>query len=98
MMEKLKEYGIKDVKGYIDVDSTTNRTAHPKIFAGGDCVRSHGEASTVMAVQDGKIAAKGIYKQLIGDDLDEPEKKLCCSVGHASAHSQLNFNLPLRTN
>lgn len=61
----LKPYGIEPVKGYIKVDKD-NRTAHPKIFAGGDCVRSHGEASTVMAVQDGKIAARSIAAALVG--------------------------------
>jgi glutamate synthase (NADPH/NADH) small chain len=66
MLEKLKQFGIKDVRGYIEVNPETKRTAHEKIFAGGDCIRSHGEASTVMAVQDGKIAAKAIYQQLIG--------------------------------
>ncbi len=66
VMDKLSTYGIGSVKGYIAVDPETCRTTHPKIFAGGDCVRSHGEASTVMAVQDGKIAAKAIYKQLVG--------------------------------
>lgn len=65
-MEALTSLGLKNVKGYIKVDPETNKTDHPKIFAGGDCVRSHGEASTVMAVQDGKIAAKGIYQHLLG--------------------------------
>lgn len=64
-LKMLEPYGIKDVKGYIKVNEG-NVTDHPKIFAGGDCVRSHGEASTVMAVQDGKIAAKAIYESLIG--------------------------------
>jgi glutamate synthase (NADPH/NADH) small chain len=66
MMEALAQLGVQQVKGYIAVDEETNRTAHPKIYAGGDCIRSKGEASTVMAVQDGKIAAKGIHAALIG--------------------------------
>jgi dihydropyrimidine dehydrogenase (NAD+) subunit PreT len=66
MLEALKKYGITDTKGYIDVDDESKRTKHQKIFAGGDCIRSKGEASTVMAVQDGKIAAAGIHKQLAG--------------------------------
>ncbi len=65
--EKLAKFGIKTVKGYIAVDEKTNRTDHPKIYAGGDCIRSHGEASTVMAVEDGKIAANGIQRALCGD-------------------------------
>lgn len=65
--DKLAEFGVKFIKGYIEVDNSTNRTHHPKIFAGGDCIRSHGEASTVMAVEDGKIAANGIHVALCGD-------------------------------
>jgi glutamate synthase (NADPH/NADH) small chain len=64
ILSKLAEFGIKQVKGYIAVDPETNRTHNPKIYAGGDCIRSAGEASTVMAVQDGKIAAKGIHAAL----------------------------------
>lgn len=67
VLSALAKYGIKDTKGYIQVDPETKRTAHEKIFAGGDCIRSVGEASTVMAVQDGKIAARAICKQLVGE-------------------------------
>lgn len=63
----VNEFGVKLIKGYISVDEKTNRTSHPKIFAGGDCIRSHGEASTVMAVEDGKIAANGIHVTLCGE-------------------------------
>jgi glutamate synthase (NADPH/NADH) small chain len=63
----VNEFGVKLIKGYIAVDEKTNRTDHPKIFAGGDCIRSHGEASTVMAVEDGKIAANGIHVTLCGE-------------------------------
>jgi len=86
MMDALSKYGIKDIKGYIAVDFETCRTIHPKIFAGGDCIRSHGEASTVMAVQDGKIAAKAIHRQLVGEVEEKTEhaKTGCCAA--ASAH------------
>jgi glutamate synthase (NADPH/NADH) small chain len=80
MMSTLKKFGITDTKGYIDVDRETCRTAHEKIFAGGDCVRSKGEASTVMAVQDGKIAAKAIQKQLVGEQ--KQAEKACCGKVH----------------
>lgn len=63
----VSDFGVQLIKGYIAVDEKTNRTAHPKIFAGGDCIRSHGEASTVMAVEDGKIAANGIAVALCGE-------------------------------
>ena len=65
VVEMLSKYGITQTKGYLDVDEG-NRTAHPKIWAGGDCVRSKGEASTVMAVQDGKIAAASMHRVLLG--------------------------------
>jgi glutamate synthase (NADPH/NADH) small chain len=35
-----------------------------RIYAIGDCIRSSGAASTVMAVQDGKLAAAAIHQQL----------------------------------
>ena len=73
VMEELSKFGIKDVRGYIAIDDNC-RTGHPKIFAGGDCVRSKGEASTVMAVQDGKIAAAGIHKALAPGHLTVKEK------------------------
>jgi len=41
-------------------------TSIPGVFAGGDCVRSSGAASTVMAVQDGKLAAQSINRKLVG--------------------------------
>ena len=63
----VNDFGVQLIKGYIAVDAKTNRTAHPKIFAGGDFIRSHGEASTVMAVEDGKIAANGIHVTLCGE-------------------------------
>ena len=65
--DKLAKYGVDTVKGYLAVDDETNRTKHPKIYAGGDCIRSKGEASTVMAVEDGKIAARAICNALVGD-------------------------------
>ncbi len=67
VMKKLADFGVKATdNGYIAVDHTTKRTDNPKIFAGGDCIRNKGEASTVAAVQDGKVAAAAIYKQLVG--------------------------------
>lgn len=64
-MDILAPLGVQQAKGYIAVDPATNRTGNQKIYAGGDCVRSFGEASTVMAVQDGKIAAKAIARELV---------------------------------
>jgi dihydropyrimidine dehydrogenase (NAD+) subunit PreT len=55
--------GLKTERGFIKVD-TTLRTSVPRVFAGGDCIRAKGAASTVMAAQDGKIAAAGIHTAL----------------------------------
>ena len=49
-------------KGRILVDRDTCATSIARLFAGGDCLRSGGEV--VDAVQDGKIAARGIHALL----------------------------------
>lgn len=41
-------------------------TSIPGVFAGGDSIRAKGAASTVMAVQDGKLAAAAIHRKLMG--------------------------------
>ena len=56
---------LKTVKGYIGVDETL-QTSLPGVYAGGDCIRAMGAASTVMAVQDGKMAARAIHERLVG--------------------------------
>lgn len=50
-------------RGYIKVDGLC-QTSTPGVFAGGDCIRNKGEAMTVTAAEDGKIAAKAIHAQL----------------------------------
>jgi dihydropyrimidine dehydrogenase (NAD+) subunit PreT len=57
-------FGLETGNGFIKVDSCL-RTNVPRIYAGGDCVRTKGAASTVMAAQDGKIAAAAIHEQVI---------------------------------
>jgi dihydropyrimidine dehydrogenase (NAD+) subunit PreT len=49
-------------QGRIVVDRATGATSVPGLFAGGDCLRNGGEV--VDAVQDGKIAARGIHAAL----------------------------------
>ncbi len=63
-LEQLALLGVKSNNGYITVALESRQTDNPKVFAGGDCIRSTGEASTVAAVQDGKIAARSICAQL----------------------------------
>jgi dihydropyrimidine dehydrogenase (NAD+) subunit PreT len=58
--------GLKTVRGYVQVDREFE-TSVPNVFAGGDCIRSSGSCSTVMAVQDGKLAAVAIHKKLMGE-------------------------------
>ncbi|MDQ2842626.1 MAG: NAD(P)-dependent oxidoreductase [Acidobacteriota bacterium] len=55
--------GLSTKRGYLDVnpDFETNL---PNVFAGGDCIRASGKCSTVMAVEDGKLAALNIHKRL----------------------------------
>ena len=55
--------GLETHKGFIAVDAGF-QTSVPGVYAIGDCIRSSGAASTVMAVQDGKLAAAAIHQQL----------------------------------
>ena len=55
--------GLKKRGGYIEVTGEFE-TSLANVFAGGDCVRSSGACSTVMAVEDGKLAAFAIHKRL----------------------------------
>jgi glutamate synthase (NADPH/NADH) small chain len=55
--------GLKTEKGYIAV-SANFETSVAGVYAIGDCIRARGAASTVMAVQDGKLAAQAIEMKL----------------------------------
>jgi glutamate synthase (NADPH/NADH) small chain len=55
---------LKTEKGFIQV-SADFETSLPGVYAGGDCIRARGAASTVMAVQDGKLAARSIHERLV---------------------------------
>jgi dihydropyrimidine dehydrogenase (NAD+) subunit PreT len=57
--------GLKTKSGYIEV-SDEFETSAPNVFAGGDCIRARGACSTVMAVEDGKLAAAVIHRRLAG--------------------------------
>jgi len=56
---------LQTQKGFIRVNAEFE-TSLPGVFAGGDCIRARGAASTVMAVQDGKLAARVIHERLVG--------------------------------
>jgi len=55
--------GLTTARGYIQVNADLE-TSLSGVYAGGDCVRAWGAASTVMAVQDGKLAASAIHRKL----------------------------------
>ena len=50
--------GLAHDRGMVAIDPATRATTVPRLFAGGDCLRNGGEV--VDAVQDGKLAARGI--------------------------------------
>ena len=54
--------GLETKKGFIAVDGRFV-TSIPGVYAIGDCIRARGAASTVMAVEDGKLAALAIDAQ-----------------------------------
>ncbi len=54
--------GLEHRAGRIVAEATTGATSIAGLFAGGDCLRKGGEV--VDAVQDGKVAAKGIDARL----------------------------------
>jgi dihydropyrimidine dehydrogenase (NAD+) subunit PreT len=55
--------GLELDRGFIRV-STDFETSLTGVFAGGDCIRAKSAASTVMAVQDGKLAAAAMHLRL----------------------------------
>jgi glutamate synthase (NADPH/NADH) small chain len=55
--------GLAVEKGYIRVNDDFE-TSLSGIFAGGDCIRAQNAASTVMAVEDGKLAASAIDRRI----------------------------------
>ena len=55
--------GLALRSGYIDVNASFEASI-PGVFAGGDSIRSSGICSTVMAVQDGKLAAVAMHEKL----------------------------------
>jgi glutamate synthase (NADPH/NADH) small chain len=54
--------GLETKKGFIAVDAGF-QTSIAGVYAIGDCIRATGAASTVMAVQDGKLAAAAIHEK-----------------------------------
>ncbi|HMF77285.1 MAG TPA: NAD(P)-dependent oxidoreductase [Bryobacteraceae bacterium] len=55
--------GIVTERGFIQVNDNFE-TSVQGIYAGGDCIRTRGASSTVMAVQDGKLAAAAMHSRL----------------------------------
>lgn len=59
----LAGFGVETERGYALIDNQM-RTSNPRVFAGGDATKLTGEAMTVTAVQDGKLAARYIHAWL----------------------------------
>lgn len=59
----IAQLGLKAKKGFIAVDEHF-RTSVDGVYAIGDCTRAAGAASTVMAVEDGKLAAAAIDERI----------------------------------
>jgi dihydropyrimidine dehydrogenase (NAD+) subunit PreT len=55
------QLGLAARKGLISIDDNF-QTSIAGVYAIGDCIRSSGAASTVMAVEDGKLAAAAIHR------------------------------------
>jgi len=55
---------LRSEKGFIQVNAEFEASM-PGVYAGGDCIRARGAVSTVMAVQDGKLAARSIHERLV---------------------------------
>lgn len=55
--------GVATIEGRIAVNANYE-TSLAGVYAGGDCIRSSGSCSTVMAVEDGKLAARSIHRKL----------------------------------
>jgi glutamate synthase (NADPH/NADH) small chain len=55
--------GLEMHNNFIRVDADFE-TSIAGVFAGGDCIRAKNPASTVMAVQDGKLAAMAIHRRI----------------------------------
>ncbi len=61
--EATAQLHLETKKGFIAVDKYF-RTSLPGVYAIGDCTRAAGAASTVMAVEDGKLAAAAIHERI----------------------------------
>ncbi len=58
--------GLVMERGFIKVNAQLE-TSMPRVYAGGDCIRGKGSASTVMAAQDGKTGATSIHALLMSE-------------------------------
>ncbi|SEM73549.1 NAD(P)-dependent oxidoreductase [Paenibacillus sp. OV219] len=66
------QFQLAHKRGVVSIDRESYQTSNPKIFAAGDVIfgEGQGDAMVVSAVQQGKLAAFAIYKQLVLDDPD----------------------------
>ena len=59
--------------GRVVIDEETGQTGNPRYFAGGDCIS--GGQEVVDAVEEGKIAARGIDAMLTDDDAESADEE-----------------------
>lgn len=65
--------GLSMEHGKIKVNAEFE-TNVPGVYAGGDCIRSRGACSTVMGVEDGKLAARAIHRKLMAFPVNDSEQ------------------------
>ena len=63
--QRFVDVGLGHLASETDEDG---RTSVAGVFAGGDCIRAQNAASTVMAVQDGKLAAMAIHQRIMSKE------------------------------
>jgi glutamate synthase (NADPH/NADH) small chain len=62
-----RRLGLETENGFIRV-SENFQTSRPGVYAGGDCIRAWGAGLTVVAVQEGKMAALAIHRRITHSD------------------------------
>ncbi len=70
--EFLRPFGVVDGKGKLAADPGTGRTAHPRIFACGDCVEGGDEATVVSVVAFAKRVASEMDRVLVSTPASSP--------------------------
>lgn len=92
LMQKLFPKVKLDKDGTVVRDAATGQTSVKHVFAGGDCV--NGGREVVNAVAEGKKAARGIHKFLLGEEVAGPVQGT--RLGVKGKPSGSGFDQPVR--